>query len=59
MAFDISQDRVDQLNQKSSPISDPEIEDYLLNKKSKYLIMGSIEETLHLLMILLKELFMF
>ena len=33
VAFDISQNRVDQLNQKSSPISDPEIEDYLLNKK--------------------------
>ena len=33
VAFDISQSRVDQLNQKSSPISDPEIEDYLLNKK--------------------------
>ncbi|MDA9031049.1 nucleotide sugar dehydrogenase [Candidatus Pseudothioglobus singularis] len=33
VAFDISQNRVDQLNQKSSTISDPEIEDYLLNKK--------------------------
>ena len=33
VAFDISQKRVDQLNQKNSPISDPEIEDYLLNKK--------------------------
>jgi len=33
VAFDISQNRVDQLNHKSSPISDPDIEDYLLNKK--------------------------
>ena len=33
VAFDISQNRVDQLNQKNSPISDPEMEDYLLNKK--------------------------
>ena len=33
VAFDISQSRVDQLNQKKPPISDPEIEDYLLNKK--------------------------
>ena len=31
VAFDISQNRVDQLNHKSSPISDPDIEDYLLN----------------------------
>ena len=33
VAFDISQGRVDQLNQKKSPISDPEMEDYLFNKK--------------------------
>ena len=33
VAYDISQNRVDQLNQKNSPISDSYIEDYLLNKK--------------------------
>lgn len=33
VAFDISQNRVDQLNKKISPIADPDIEDYLLNKK--------------------------
>lgn len=33
VAFDISIKRVEQLNNKISPIIDPEIEDYLLNKK--------------------------
>jgi len=32
VAFDISSERVDQINNKISPIVDPEIEDYLANK---------------------------
>ena len=32
VAFDISAKRVEELNNKISPIIDPEIEDYLLNK---------------------------
>ena len=32
-AFDVSHERVEQLKNKISPINDPEIEDYLLNKK--------------------------
>lgn len=35
-ALDIDQSRVDMLNNKQSPISDPEIEEYLANKKLNF-----------------------
>lgn len=36
-ALDIDQNKVDMLNNKQSPISDPEIEAYLLNKKLNFI----------------------
>lgn len=36
-ALDIDQNRVEMLNNKQSPISDPEIENYLLNKKLNFI----------------------
>lgn len=36
IALDVAQDRIEKLNKRQSPISDPEIEDYLKNKPLKF-----------------------